>query len=141
MNTRRLLLLLSMLATVLHAAPRGSTSYSVPADSADSGGRRATSVSYTNHGSAGGITGVSSVPSPSETARAGYIGQLYEVTALQLAATPATVNEGATRQLGAVQLLDDLTTIAIPAGSITWSVQSGPLSGISAAGLATAATV
>ena len=45
------------------------------------------------------------------------------------------MNETATRQLSGAQLLDDLTTNAVPAASISWSVQSGPLSSIDANGL------
>jgi len=124
-----------------HAGPRSSTSYTVPADTADAGGNRATSAAYTNDGSAGGIFGISTVAAPAETAKAGYIGQLYEVAALQITAAPATLDEGGTRQLGAAQLLDDSTTIELAAGSITWSVQGGPLTGIDAGGLAGAGSV
>ena len=123
------------------AGPRASTNYTVSTDTTDAGGKRATSAAYTNDGSAGGIVGISTVASPAETAKHGYIGQLTEVTALQLAASPLTINETGTRQLSADQVLDDLTTNAVPAASITWSVQSGPITGISASGLATAGTV
>jgi hypothetical protein len=128
-------------ATTVHAGPRASANYSIAAESADSGGGRATSGSYTNDASAGGITGISNVAAPAGTAKAGYVGQLYEVAALQLAATPTTVNETGTRQLGATLLLDDGSLIALPATAVTWSVASGPLGGISGDGLVTAATV
>lgn len=137
----RATLFISLLTAAAHGGPRISTNYAVPTDTTDSGGRRTTSASYTNDGSIGGVIGLSTIAAPAETVKAGYIGQLTEVTALQLAATPTTVNETATRQLSASQLLDDLTTSVVPADSITWSVQSGPLTGISAVGLATAATV
>lgn len=132
---------LSALVAPLRAGPRTSANYTIATDVADAGGKRASSANYTNDGSAGRAVGISTVASPAETAKAGYIGQLTEVTALQLAATPATVNETATRQLSGAQLLDDLTTSAVPATIISWSVQSGPLTGIDANGLATAATV
>lgn len=140
-KTQSIGIALLLLAATAHAGPRTSANYTVATDSVDAGGARATSANYTNDGSVGGIVGVSTVASPAETAKHGYIGQLTEVTALQLAAAPTTVNETATRQLDAVQLLDDLTTVAVPAASISWSVQSGPLTGISAGGLATAAIV
>ena len=130
-----------LLAVYAHAGPRTSASYNVVTDTADAGGKRATSTSYINDGSIGGVAGLSTVAAPAEAAKSGYIGQLYEVTALQLAAAPTTVNEGTTRQLSAAQLLDDLTTNAIPAASITWSIVSGPLTSISTSGLATTATV
>lgn len=128
-------------ALPLHAGPRTSANYSIATDIVDAGGSRATSANYTNNGSVGGIAGVSSVASPSETAKQGYIAQLYEVTALNISATPTTVNESATRQLSGALLLDDNTTIAVAANSISWSIQSGPISSISAGGLATAGNV
>ena len=129
------------LATGLNAGPRTSANYTAATDTADSAGRRTTSASYTSDSSLGGGVGISTVAAPAETAKHGYVGQLTEVAALQLAASPATVNETGTRQLSASQLLDDLTTLAVPPGSISWSILSGPLSSISAAGLATAGAV
>ncbi len=125
----------------LHAGGRSSANYSVAADSTESGGRRVVSASYTVDASIGGITGITTSVTPVQTVKAGYIGQITEVSALQLAATPTTVNETATRQLGGAALLDDLTTYAIPAASITWSIVNGPLNSISTSGLATAGTV
>lgn len=107
----------------------------------DAGGRRSTSANYTNDGSVGGIVGISTVAAPAAMVKHGFIGQLYEVTALQLASTPTTVNEGETRLLSGAQVLDDLTHLTIPATSITWSVQSGPLVSINSSGLATAGPV
>ncbi|NCF94033.1 MAG: hypothetical protein GWQ05_24180, partial [Verrucomicrobiaceae bacterium] len=81
------------------------------------------------------------VASPAETAKHGYIGQLYEVTGLQISASPTTVNEGATRQLSAVQLLDDDTIINLGPNTVTWNVKAGPFTGITMGGLATAGQV
>jgi hypothetical protein len=78
------------LAAAAHAGPRTSANYTIVADVADGGGQRVASANYTNDGSAGGVTGISAVPAPSATAKHGYIGQLYEVTALQLVAAPTT---------------------------------------------------
>ena len=52
-----ILLALLAAASALHAAPRASTAYSIASDRADAGGKRATSVSYTNDGSVGGVAG------------------------------------------------------------------------------------
>jgi hypothetical protein len=141
MKTIHTALFLALVTAAAHAGPRASTNYNVPTDTTDAGGKRTTSAAYTHDGSVGGITGISTVASPAQTAKAGYLGQLSEVTALQLAATPTTVNETATCQISAAELLDDLTTNAVPAASIAWSVASGPLTGINSTGLATAATV
>ena len=142
MKTRFLIALFTaVIASAAHAGPRTSANYSITTDTTDSGGARATSTAYTNDGSAGGASGLSSVASPSETAKSGYLGQLYEVTALQLAASPTTVNEGETRQLSGWEAVDDGSINALPATSITWSVMAGPFTGIDASGLATAAIV
>lgn len=80
----------------LHAGPRTSASYSISTDTTGAGGKRTTSASYTNDGNAGGVAGTSTVTSPAETAKSGYIGQLYDVTDLILTAASLNVNEGAT---------------------------------------------
>ena len=123
-----------------HAGPLTSADYTVPTDTTDAGGTRATSAAYTNDGSLGGVTGISPA-APAQTVKSGYIGQLFEAAALQLAATASTVNEGGTRQLSGTQLFDDGSPLSVSAGSITWSVQSGPLTGVDANGLATAGLV
>ena len=131
-----LLALLLALTPPLHAGPRTSADYSILTDTADTGGRRATSTDYTNDGSAGLIAGISTVASPAEVAKSGYIGQLYAVTGLALNAVSLTVNEGATDQLAAWQALDDATFLAVPAASVAWSGASGPLTGINEIGRA-----
>ena len=128
-------------AAAAHADLRTSSSYTVAADTTDAGGQRTSSSAYTNHGSIGGIAGISPVASPAEIAKHGYIGQLYEVTGLQISASPTTVDEGATRQLNAAQLLDDDTIINLGPDTVTWNVMAGPFSGISASGLAAAGQV
>ena len=125
----------------LHAGSRSSANYSVTTDTTENSGCRVVSASYSNDTSLGGIAGVSTVAAPAETAKHGYVGQLYEVAALQLAATPATVNETATRQLSAVQMLDDQSTLDVLPSLITWGIQSGPLTSISTSGLVTAGSV
>lgn len=133
--------LLLAFAASAHAGPRTSTDYSIPTDSTDAGGQRATSSAYTNDGSLGGITGISTVASPAQTAKAGYLGQLYEVTELQVTASVTVLDEGATSQLGAEAYLDDDTTFVVPGSEVLWSVASGPLQSISNEGLATAGFV
>lgn len=129
------------LAGTVDAGPRVSPAYSVATDTTNSAGRRSQSALYSNEGSLGGVGGVSTAASPVAVAKHGFQGQAYEVTALQIAASPTTLNETATRQLGGSQLLDDLSVLAVPAASISWSILSGPISGISSGGLATAGVV
>lgn len=124
-----------------HAGQRSSVAYLVPAENIGTGGRPATSANYSLISCVGEVTGVSSGAFTSPTAKHGYIAQLADIMGLQLTALTATINETATQQLAGAQVLDDLTTITVPASSITWSIQSGPLSSISMGGLVTAATV
>ena len=123
------------------AASRSSASYSVPADTADAGGRRATSAAYTHDGSIGGIAGVGTVAAPVEVAKHGYLGQIYNATSLALSANLTNVNEGATRQLAARALLDDGTTLNLAPAAVAWSPAISPIQSISAGGLLTAAIV
>jgi hypothetical protein len=73
--------------------------------------------------------------------RSGCVGQLYDVTALTLAADPASVNERASTELGASATLDDGTHLLPASSEVKWSVVSGPVTAIAAAGTAIAGTV
>lgn len=73
--------------------------------------------------------------------RSGYVGQLYDVTALALIAAPTSVGERSTTQLGASATLDDGTLIVPAPSEVTWSVVSGPVTAIAVAGSATADNV
>jgi hypothetical protein len=136
-------LFLALLTASAQAGPRTSANYSIITDTADAGGLRTTSAAYTNDGSAGAVTGLSTVASPLEVVRHGYAGQLYDIVGLSLdsASVGNNVNETATLQLAAWQLLDDTSFLAVNANSVAWSVVSGPITGISTSGLATVGAV
>ena len=126
----------------LYASPRTSANYSIVADTVDTGGRRTSSAAYANDGSAGLIAGISTVASPSETAKHGYIAQLYDLASgISLSATPATIDEGGARQISAARNLDDGTGLALDPATVAWSVLGGPITGINLTGVATAGTV
>lgn len=136
------LTILALLATVAaHAGPRISASYSIATDTTDTGGGRTVSAAYTNDGSASAVAGLSTVASPAQTAKSGYVGQLYDVTGLVVNAGSSSVNEAATLQLTAWQFLDDESTLTVAANAVAWSVVSGPITGIDSGGLATADVV
>lgn len=141
MKSDRIFLAALLLPAIALAGPRNSANYSVPAEAMDGGGKRAASASYTVDASVGAVAGTSTAAAPAVTAKAGYAGQLYEVTGTTVTAASASVNEAATLQLGVWQVLDDASYLAVSPGTVTWSVVSGPIGGISAGGLATAATV
>jgi hypothetical protein len=123
------------------AGTRSSPNYSVITDTVDAGGRKTASANYSNDGSIGGIGGISTAGAPVETIKHSYIGQLYELTGIALAATPTTVNEGATRQITANAVADDASTINLAGNQVAWSVVNGPITSINANGLATAGIV
>jgi hypothetical protein len=140
MNTHTALFLILLAASAV-AGPRTSTNYTIAPDTADSGGRRATSASYTNDGSIGAVVGISTVASPAETAKAGYIAQLTEAIGLLVTPAMSSVNENGTLPLQAFQLLDDSTSVSLNPTQVNWSVVTGPIVGVSAAGVATAGSV
>ncbi len=130
-----------VVASAASAATRSSANYSITTESTDAGGRRLSGGVYTIDAEAGGVGVIASTAGSTFTNKGGYVGQLYDVKGLALSAAPATVGEGTTTQLGAASVLDDLTQLAINAGAVTWSVDSGPLDAISVGGLATAGIV
>ncbi len=121
----------------LQAGPRTSASYNLASDSNNSAGLRCTSANYINDGSAGGITGISTVTSPAETDKAGYLAQLVDPVGLNITSPAATVSETSTLQLGATLLLDDATTDVLSPGSVTWGIGTAPITGVSNSGLLT----
>jgi hypothetical protein len=107
----------------------------------DSGGQRTTSASYTMDGSVGGIGGVSTVASPPETVKHGYIGQLSEVISVSVTGVPVQVNEGSTSQLGGNATMDDASMTLLSGGDLNWASPVYPIASITTSGLATASVV
>lgn len=132
--------LLTLGAVAAFAGPRSSANYAISTEVIDGGGGRSTSANYSHHASLGGAAAATST-STDAVLKAGYIGQLTEVTGLVVTAGTTNVNEGTSLQLGAQQMLDDATYQTVAASAVTWNVQGGPIAGISAAGLLTAGLV
>jgi hypothetical protein len=133
-------ILLASTLTLPSLQAGSSANYTLSPEALDHGGQRGTSTNYTlNPSNMPGAHGTSAA----YTLRTGFAGQLADAiaTAIDITASPLTVNEGSTRQLSATLIFDDLSSQPLAATSITWSVQSGPLASISTSGLATAAAV
>ena len=138
--------LLAGLAPVFAQSTSTSTSYSLlhaPAGDLGGGGRvtnagTTVTVDISVGDPASGV--VSNVSAGGVVAKGNLVGQFTDVKGLTLTSASPEVNEGATLQFDALQVLDDATLTAVPATSVAWTV-SGPLTGISAGGLATAAAV
>ena len=125
-----LVLLLACCATTFAASV-------VTTSSIDGGGLRATSASYTMDGSVGGIAGISTVASPPETVKHGYIGQLAEVASMSATGTPTQVSEGATSQLSGSATMDDTTVTTLAGSDVAWGAYAWPIHDISVSGVAT----
>ena len=123
------------------ANPRTSADYAITTEIVDATGQRTASVGglYANNGSTGQIVGISS--QADESARHGYIGQLYELLGYGLLASDYYPAELGTTQLFPVRSADDGTNVVVPTTGITFSVLSGPLASISPTGLVTAGAV
>lgn len=123
------------------ATQRASTDYSVDLDTVDAGGTTFTSTDYSINASVNDYGATAGEQFPGYLAKGGYIGQLFDVASLLPTAPGTTLNEGVTLQLGVVQVLDDETLLPVDPSAVTWSVASGPITGINTNGLATGATV
>lgn len=107
----------------------------------DGGGQRVTGGSYVIDGSLTGVTGISASPSDEQVARHGYIGQLTDMVALELAGSPHEVDEEATTQLTGLAMNDDDTVTAVSGDQVAWDQPDWPLDSIDATGLALADAV
>jgi len=123
------------------AASRASADYSISAESVDQGGATLTSANYSVNASVNDMGAPASEPTSGYLAKGGYIGQLFDVVGVAPTAPASTVNEGLTLQLGAAQVLDDATLQPFSPLLAAWNVVSGPISGITPNGLASAAIV
>ena len=124
-----------------HADQRASALYAIQTEAFSGGSRRSQSTTYGNLGTLAPFVGTAQASTPETAVRHGFMGQLYEVSALQLTAASPIVAEGQIRQIKSFLLLDDLSLLALTPTSVTWSIQSGPLLGINSTGLVTAASV
>jgi len=87
------------------------------------------------------VTGTSSVTSPAETTKHGYIAQLFDVAGLTLSASNTALNEGTILQIIARRVLDDATLLSLGGAQVSWGIASGPISSINSSGLVTAGQV
>ena len=71
--------------------------------------------------------------------RAGFVGQLYDVTSLQVSALPASVSEAQAVDFDVAGLCDDGSFLA--ADSEAWSILAGPLASLDGSGHGMAAPV
>lgn len=125
---------------VAHAG--SSTHYSLDPVTVNYGGLTASSPTYSADvaASPGGAG-----ESPSYTAPSGFAdqvaGAVATAIALALGAATLSLSEVGVLQLTATLVFDDSTTTPLDPATVTWSVASGPLSGVNADGLAAGAAV
>jgi hypothetical protein len=138
MNLRVIIFVSSLIPFAVQAGT--SANYSIEPAAFDNGGLNTSSANYSANSS---VAPGGAMRSLLYSDRTGFAGQLGDVvaTAIDISAWPLTLDEGGARQLSATLVYDDQTTSALAAGSITWSVQSGAITGISSTGIATGGTV
>ena len=140
MRKRIFLLCLSLLLCgVAQAASRTGGVVVVSADGLDGGGQRTTGALYRVDGSLGGIGGVSL--GNGSVAKAGYIGQLTDVTNLTPTVSPAPMNEADTAQLSGMAGMDDGTVAALSGNEVRWAPVAFPLTALAPNGVATSGVV
>ncbi len=125
---------------LLPAATRGAAvaDYTLEPVASSAGGQTGASADYALTGS---FTPGGQCTSADYTARTGFAGQLGAAQGITLSAPSITLAEGSSLQLTAEILLDDGSSVPLPPAELAWSTVSGPLSGVSTTGLATAAAV
>ena len=124
----------------LPAAAGISADYQLAPVSWDGGGLTGASEDYQiNLSTAPGEAGSSS----DYALRSGFSGQLLDAVEMRLADADSVISldERASRQLGASLIYDDGTSAPLAAEWIAWSVQSGPLAEIDSGGIVTAGSV
>lgn len=124
----------------LLAAVGTSANYTLAVGTLDGGGSKGVAANYEIDFSMGpGEFGASL----NNLSRTGFAGGLMDAVALEIdrSAAPWSFNELTTRQLAAHLLLDDDTLQSLAAAEVDWSVVSGPITELGAAGNATAAAV
>lgn len=142
--TRIVLLLGAGTTLVLGQSNSASASYKLlSAPALGGGGQVGNGSNIQADLSVGGLAGgsASQVTAGGAQERFHYIGQLFDITGIEVEGSPLTVDEGGARQLQAVAILDDETEVALSGSEVKWSVLLGPLSGITSSGLATADSV
>ena len=133
-------LVLWFAATPLLAAAGTSANYTLAVGTFDGGGGKGVTANYEIDFSMGpGESGASL----NDRLRTGFAGGLMDAVALEIdrSAAPWSFHELTTRQLAAHLVFDDDTLLALSAAESGWSVVSGPITEVDAAGIATAAAV
>ena len=129
-----------------HCEVRSSTDYAIEAEGFDPSFAQATSADYQVEASVDVIGGGGGETVTNTAARNGFKGALYEVTAVAVMATPAMVGETSayapsTTPLSGTATYNDSTVSALAGDEIAWTIDAGPITSISGAGLATAGMV
>lgn len=144
MKLKHLVMLAAALAAPAANAPaaQSSANYTITTATADASAVVVKSGSYAiKTPTIASIAGTSATADALLLNKAGFAAQLFDFAGLTLSAGSLSLNEGATTQLAAAELLDDATKIALDPTAVTWSINAGPIASVSSAGLVTALTI
>ncbi|HOX57068.1 MAG TPA: hypothetical protein P5205_00210 [Candidatus Paceibacterota bacterium] len=132
---------LGLAAASALAQTRVSSAYQMTTEALTGGGGRVTGPGCSMQTSIDGWVTPAAATTPSAILKPGFAGQLYEVTGLQLSASPFVVNEGGASQLSAMAVLDDASYLGLNSTSVVWRTYSSVLTSVFPNGLVTAGTV
>ncbi len=134
MNRRTLLPFFAMLLAAPAMAASSSANYSNTASIFAAAGGSSASTNYSQAASLG--SPASSSAGGPYLAKSGFIGPLYEIQNLHIyPVAPGNIPELGTLQLASFLVLDDSTSFAVDPNSVSWSIELGPITSISASGL------
>ncbi len=137
--------LLCTLPFTAFAGLRDSADFSLTTETAAPGAPRLRSARFTCDAASDSMSGISQTSGgsglPVFTAKFGYAAQLYDAAGLTLVAVPNPVPETQTAQLSPAAAADDGTGLNLAGTAANWTVLSGPVSAIDAAGRATTTPV
>jgi peptidoglycan/xylan/chitin deacetylase (PgdA/CDA1 family) len=128
------------------AEVRSSKDYVIEAEAFDPTFETAVSEAYLVEASVDMIGGTGVEAGTNTEARSGFKGALYEVSAVAVLASPASVNETSayapvTALLSATAVYDDSTISPLAGTEVAWTVDAGAITSINGSGLATVGAV
>ena len=120
---------------------RVSSAYQMTTEALTGGGGRAATAGWSMQTSFDGWAAPIVAVTPSASLKAGFAGQLYDISGLQLTASPSVINEGGASQLGASAVLDDASLLGLRSSDVAWRAYSSVLTSVTPSGFATVGNV
>ena len=122
------------------AATRASALYSTAHESTNPSGSLMTSAAYSIQASLGGLGSVTQ-SATTTFIKPDFVGQIFEISEIQVTSFPNPIDEAGTGQVSAVAILDDASILELESERMAWSVTEGPIATITPSGFFLTTTV